>query len=76
MLALALLTAIAILDTTSVHGLIALTVPETRRLINLLILTRPPDINLALYWSLWRRRHRATARNSPYKTRRMLELSR
>jgi hypothetical protein len=46
--------------------LIDLTVPETRRPINM-ILTRPIDIGLALAWSYWRRHHQAQAKASHYK---------
>lgn len=75
MFALAILTA---LTTTSAaaDGLIALTVPEIRRLLNLLILTARPDIRAGLRWSLWRRRHQATAKTSHYKARHQLELTR
>lgn len=76
MLALAMLTAIAIICAAPQDGLIALTVPEIRRLLHLLALATPPDIQLAMRWSLWRRRHQATAKASHYKRRHQLELTR
>jgi SRSO17 transposase len=76
MLALAMLTAVAAVGTASPDGLIASTVPEIRRLLNLLVLAKTPDISLALRWSLWRRRHQATAMTSHYKQRHQPELNR
>ena len=68
MLALAILTAItARMPGQHNDDLIALTVPEIRRLINTLILARPPDILLTLHWSTWRRRHQARARTCHYR---------
>ncbi|GGY20381.1 hypothetical protein GCM10010358_83330 [Streptomyces minutiscleroticus] len=48
---------------------IALTVPEIRR--RLTAVFRPPAVTAArlLSWSLWRRRHQATARRSYYRRR-------
>jgi SRSO17 transposase len=76
MLALAMLAAVAIITARPTDGLIALTVPEIRRLVNLLVLAKPPDLKLALAWSLWRRRHQARAMTSHYKRRHQLELNR
>jgi SRSO17 transposase len=76
MLALAMLAAVAVTGAAPQDGLIALTVPETRRLLNLLVLTKRPDIQLSLRWSSWRRRHQATAMASHHKRRQQLELSR
>jgi SRSO17 transposase len=68
MLALAILAAItARMPAQHNDDLIALTVPEIRRLINTLILARPPDILLTLHWSTWRRRHQARARTSHHQ---------
>jgi hypothetical protein len=49
--------------------LIPLTVPEVRRLIVRLLLTRLPEVEEVLGWSEWRRRHQASARTSHYKKR-------
>jgi SRSO17 transposase len=76
MLALATLTAIAVSSPPPPDGLIALTIPEIRRLINLLILRRQPDITTALRWSYWRRQHQARAKTSHYRRRHQLELNR
>lgn len=67
MLALAMLAAVAVLSSQPADCLIALTVPEIRRLLNLLVLAKTPDIQLALHWAFWRRRHQATAMASHYK---------
>jgi SRSO17 transposase len=76
MLALAILTAIgARMPVHRNDDLIALTVPEIRRLINTLILARPPDIALALHWSIWRRRHQAQARTCHYQRQQRQELN-
>lgn len=76
MLALAILAAItAQTDDIDTDDLIALTVPEVRRLINALILARPPDPAHILRWSYWRRHHQAQARTSHYKRRHQAELS-
>jgi SRSO17 transposase len=76
MLALAILVAIAAQTTdTGTDDLIALTVPEVRRLINALILTRPPDPAHILHWSYWRRRHQARAKTCHYQRRQRLELN-
>ena len=76
MLALAILTALAATSSTIIEGLIALTVPEIRRLLNLLVLAKKPDTQLCLRWSLWRRRHQAVAKASHHKARHQLELTR
>nr|WP_157546735.1 IS701 family transposase [Hamadaea tsunoensis] len=52
--------------------LIALTVPEIRRLINA-TLTRPIRPDTVLVWSAWRRRHQARAKASHYKRREAIE---
>lgn len=54
--------------------LIALTVNEIRRLINLLIIQPIHDLAHRLRWSHWRRRHQAQARRSHYRRRLNLEL--
>lgn len=76
MLAMAILTALAALGPPPPAGLIALTVAETRHLINGLILTHPADQHLILHWSLWRRHHQKRAQTSHYKRRHDLELNR
>ena len=55
-------------------NLIALTVNEIRRLINLLIILPARDLAHRLRWSLWRRRHQAQARRAHYQRRLNLEL--
>lgn len=75
MLALAMLAVVAAIGAAPEDGFIALTVPETRRLLNLLVLATTPDIQHCLRWSSWRRRHQATARASHYKRRHQLELN-
>ncbi|MEV0217773.1 IS701 family transposase [Micromonospora sp. NPDC050695] len=57
-------------DTT----MIKLTVNETRRLINTLVLTPIRDLTHRLRWSDWRRRHQARARQAHYTRRLNLEL--
>lgn len=47
---------------------IALTIAETRRLLNI-FLAAPCDNEFALGWSLWRRTVQARARRSHYKRR-------
>jgi hypothetical protein len=49
--------------------LIALTVPELRRLLNTLIRTPRPDLDHAADWSWWRRRRQAQARAAHYRAR-------
>lgn len=48
---------------------IALTVPEIRRLLAVLLLTRTRPIEEILRWSRWRRRHQAIARRCHYQRR-------
>jgi SRSO17 transposase len=74
MLALAVLT---ILTATSGQDtqddsngeLIALTLAETRRLLNGLLITTPPSVGDVLRWSIWRRKTQARARRSHYHRR-------
>jgi hypothetical protein len=49
--------------------LIALTVPELRRLLNTLIRTPRPDLDHTADWSWWRRRRQAQARAAHYRRR-------
>ena len=53
-------------------GLIELTVPEARRLINTII-AQPVTLTAALAWSAWRRQHQAQAKASHYKRRELIE---
>ncbi|UAB93873.1 IS701 family transposase [Dactylosporangium vinaceum] len=74
MLALALLTTLVpapepVTEPDLQSPTIALTVPETRRLLNALTLHRPIDPSHALRWSLWRRTVQARARRSHYQRR-------
>ena len=55
---------------TAAGVLLALTVPEIRRLLVRLLPTKPPDPDRVLAWSLWRRRHQATARRAHYQQQR------
>jgi hypothetical protein len=48
---------------------VKLSIPELRRLIATTFLATAVDLPAALAWSLWRRRHQATARQSHYKHR-------
>jgi SRSO17 transposase len=50
-------------------GLIPLTLNEIRRLIIRLLAHPAPDLTHLLQWSLWRRRHQATARDCHYRRR-------
>jgi len=54
---------------TAAGVLLALTVPEIRRLLVRLLPGRPPDPDRVLAWSLWRRRHQARARRAHYQRR-------
>lgn len=75
MLALAIVTlTTASLATPATAGIIALSVPEARRLIAALH-HRPPDIAHLLRWSFWRRRHQALARASHYRRRELQQFS-
>jgi hypothetical protein len=49
--------------------LIALTVPEARRLLVRLLWSRLPELDEVLGWSEWRRAHQAFARRCHYKKR-------
>ena len=50
--------------------MIALTVPEVRRLLVRLLWSRLADADEILSWSEWRRAHQAFARRCHYKKRR------
>ncbi|WP_436975839.1 IS701 family transposase [Nonomuraea angiospora] len=69
MLALALLAAIAAAQPSTTDDRIPLTLPEIRRLLAALVLTRHPSTVHVLRWSDWRRRHQATARHCHYQRR-------
>ncbi len=49
--------------------MIALTVPEARRLVVRLLWARLPEADEVLHWSDWRRAHQAFARRCHYKGR-------
>ena len=49
--------------------LIPLTVPEVRRLLTRLVWPQTPPPDFVLYWSWWRRRHQARAKQCHYKRR-------
>ncbi len=49
--------------------MIPLTVPEVRRLLTRLVWTENQAPDFILYWSWWRRRHQAWARQCHYKRR-------
>jgi hypothetical protein len=49
---------------TALGVLVALTVAELRRLLARLVWRPPVDPAFTLAWSLWRRRHQATARRA------------
>jgi len=53
---------------TAVGVLVALSVPEIRRLLGVL-LTPVRDPARSLAWSIWRRRHQARARRAHYQRR-------
>lgn len=74
MLALAVLTTLTTLTTTqddhdpdTEH--IAITVAESRRLLNILIIAPARDLAHAMHWSLWRRKVQARARRAHYQRR-------
>jgi hypothetical protein len=72
MLALALLTVLttrATSDATETSAVIALTVAETRRLLNAFVVGRPLTAAHILHWSQWRRRVQARAQRSHYQRR-------
>jgi hypothetical protein len=50
--------------------LVALSVAELRRLLAHLVWRPPVDPAFTLAWSLWRRRHQATARRTHYQQQR------
>jgi SRSO17 transposase len=56
------------------HGPIALTTAEIRRLITGLLLDTPRSPLHLLHWSIWRRRHQASARQAHYRRRLSAEL--
>jgi SRSO17 transposase len=70
MLALAILTTLTTQDDHD-HDAehIAITVAETRRLLNALIITPAHDLAHAMRWSLWRRKVQARARRAHYQHR-------
>jgi hypothetical protein len=72
MAALAILVAVTLTQPPPPTGLAAVSVPETRRLINILT-SHTIDIPSAWQWSMWRRRHRATAEASHRKRREIIE---
>ena len=72
MAALAVLVAITAAQPPPPPGLAPLTVPETRRLLTTLTSTTT-DPHTAIGWSLWRRRHSATAQTSHHKRRMIIE---
>jgi len=54
---------------TAVGVLVALSVPEIRRLLAAFVHTPPLDVGFRLDWSIWRRRHQARARRAHYQRR-------
>lgn len=69
MLALAFLAALAALQPARDEEHMPLTVPEIRRLLAVLVLTRYPTTWQILHWSRWRRCHQAIARRCHYQRR-------
>ena len=55
---------------TALGVLVTLTVPELRRLLLGLVWSPPRDPAFTLGWSVWRRRHQATARRCHYQRQR------
>jgi hypothetical protein len=55
---------------TALGVLITLTVPELRRLLVRLVWPPPGSPAFTLGWSIWRRRHQATARRCHYQRQR------
>jgi hypothetical protein len=55
---------------TALGVLVVLTVAELRRLLAHLVWRPPVDPVFTLGWSLWRRRHQATARRTHYQQQR------
>lgn len=72
MLAMAILTTLNTQTPSPTTKLIALTVPETRRLLAAL-LHPPANLTHAIRWSAWRRQHQAHAKTSHHKHRAILE---
>jgi hypothetical protein len=56
---------------TALGVLVTLTVPELRRLLVRLVWPPPRSPALTLAWSVWRRRHQATARRAHYQRQRI-----
>ena len=81
MLALALLAVLTATTAADEPGpgrhpeVIALTVAEIRRLLNVLVIGRPLPVDHTLHWSHWRRKVQARARRSHYQRRLTLEHS-
>ena len=55
---------------TALGVLVALSVAELRRLLACLVWRPPVDPAFTLAWSIWRRRHQATARRTHYQQQR------
>jgi hypothetical protein len=55
---------------TALGVLVALTVPELRRLLVRLLWRPTSNLPFTLGWSIWRRRHQATARRCHYQRQR------
>ena len=55
---------------TALGVLVALTVAELRRLLVRLVWRQAADPAFTLGWSVWRRRHQATARRTHYQQQR------
>jgi hypothetical protein len=55
---------------TALGVLIALTVAELHRLLARLVWSAPAEPGFTLAWSVWRRRHQATARRIHYQQQR------
>ncbi|GIH64697.1 hypothetical protein Msi02_55140 [Microbispora siamensis] len=69
MLALAFLAVLAASQPDGDEAHLPLTMPEIRRLLAALTLTRHRRIEEIPHWSHWRRRHQATARRCHYQRR-------
>jgi hypothetical protein len=55
---------------TAVGVLVALTVPEVRRLLASMVWPPPSEPGHVLAWSTWRRRHQARARRTHHQRQR------
>jgi hypothetical protein len=55
---------------TALGVLVTLTVPELRRLLVRLVWRPAADSSFTLGWSIWRRRHQATARRVHHQQQR------